>query len=136
MDTPSAAFHDGAKAGSRRRDDAAGDVDQLCCRRHGLSPSLVFRWRRLMTEGGQEAVRADDEVVLAADVRRREERVRELERLRQAPQSSPMANTLSKHLRSLPGLPVNGQTQPTPSHHGAKHLVEVSKPNVIVRSYI
>lgn len=21
-------------------------------RRHGLSPSLVFRWRRLMTEGG------------------------------------------------------------------------------------
>jgi transposase-like protein len=34
-------------------------------RRHGLSPSLVFRWRRLMTEGGQEAVRGDDKVVLA-----------------------------------------------------------------------
>jgi transposase len=50
-------------------------------RRHGLSPSLVFRWRRLMTEGGQEAVRADDEVVAASDVRRLEERVRELERL-------------------------------------------------------
>ena len=50
-------------------------------RRHGLSPSLVFRWRRLMTEGGQEAVRADDDVVPAADVRRLEERVRELERL-------------------------------------------------------
>ena len=29
-------------------------------RRHGLSPSLVFRWRRLMSEGGKEAVRADD----------------------------------------------------------------------------
>src|SRR5579875_3285660 len=50
-------------------------------RRHGLSPSLVFRWRRLMTEGGQQAVRADDEVVPAADLRRAEERVRELERL-------------------------------------------------------
>ena len=50
-------------------------------RRHGLSPSLVFRWRRLMTEGGHEAVRADDDVVPAADVRRLEERVRELERL-------------------------------------------------------
>lgn len=49
--------------------------------RHGLSPSLVFRWRRLMTEGGQEAVRADDEVVPASDIRRLEERVRELERL-------------------------------------------------------
>ena len=49
-------------------------------RRHGLSPSLVFRWRRLMTEGGQEAVRADDDVVPAADARRLEERIRELER--------------------------------------------------------
>jgi transposase len=27
-------------------------------RRHGLSPSLVFRWRQLMSEGGKEAVRA------------------------------------------------------------------------------
>jgi transposase len=49
-------------------------------RRHGLSPSLVFRWRRLMSEGGQEAVRADDDVVAASQVRRLEERVRELER--------------------------------------------------------
>src|SRR5947209_11324733 len=50
-------------------------------RRHGLSPSLVFRWRRLMSEGGREAVRADDEVVPAAELRRLEERVRDLERL-------------------------------------------------------
>jgi transposase-like protein len=49
-------------------------------RRHGLSPSLVFRWRRLMTEGGRKAVSADDEVVPAANLRRLEERVRELER--------------------------------------------------------
>lgn len=49
-------------------------------RRHGLSPSLVFRWRRLMADGGREAVRADDEVVPAADARRLQERVRELER--------------------------------------------------------
>lgn len=49
-------------------------------RRHGLSPSLVFRWRRLMADGGREAVRADDEVVSAAETRRLEERVRELER--------------------------------------------------------
>jgi transposase-like protein len=50
-------------------------------RRHGLSPSVVFRWRQLMSEGGKEAVRADDEVVAASEVRRLEERVRELERL-------------------------------------------------------
>jgi transposase len=46
-------------------------------RRHGLSPSLVFRWRRLMSEGGREAVRADDDGVPAAELRRLEE----LERL-------------------------------------------------------
>ena len=34
-----------------------------------------------MSEGGKEAVRADDQVVAAAAVRRLEERVRELERL-------------------------------------------------------
>lgn len=34
-----------------------------------------------MSEGGKEAVRADDEVVAASEVRRLEERVRELERL-------------------------------------------------------
>src|SRR5271170_3375635 len=45
-------------------------------RRYGLSPSLVFRWRLLMSEGGKEAVRADDEVVAASEVRRLEERVR------------------------------------------------------------
>ena len=50
-------------------------------RRHGLSPSLVFGWRRLMSEGGKEAVRADEDVVAASEVRRLEERVRDLERL-------------------------------------------------------
>lgn len=50
-------------------------------RRRRFSPSLVFRWRQLMSEGGKEAVRADDEVVAASEVRRLEERVRELERL-------------------------------------------------------
>ena len=50
-------------------------------RRHALSPSLVFRWRRLMSEGGRKAVRTDNEVVPAAELRRLEARVRDLERL-------------------------------------------------------
>ena len=50
-------------------------------RRHGLSPSLVFRWRQLMSEGGKEAVRVDDGVVGVSEVRRLEERVRDLERM-------------------------------------------------------
>jgi transposase len=50
-------------------------------RQHGLSPSLVFRWRRLMSEGGKEAVWADNMVVPASEVHRLEVRVREMERL-------------------------------------------------------
>ena len=50
-------------------------------RRHGIAPSLIFGWRRRMTEGGKEAVRADDEVVASAEVRALERRIRELERV-------------------------------------------------------
>ena len=50
-------------------------------RRHGISPSLLFGWRRRMTEGGKEAVRADDAVVASSEVRALEERIRELERV-------------------------------------------------------
>ena len=48
-------------------------------RLHGVSPSLLFGWRRLMAEGGFEAVRADEEVVPASRVRDLEAKVRELE---------------------------------------------------------
>jgi transposase len=50
-------------------------------RRHGISPSLLFNWRRRMAEGGRAAVRVDDEVIGAPRVRQLEERIRELERL-------------------------------------------------------
>jgi transposase len=38
-------------------------------RRHGLAPALLFRWRRLMTDGRREAVRVD-EVMPAAETAR------------------------------------------------------------------
>jgi transposase len=52
----------------------------VIARRHGVAPNLLYRWRRLMTEGGAAAVQADDGVTGNAEVRRLEERVRELER--------------------------------------------------------
>ena len=55
-------------------------ISYVAARRRGLSPSLVFRWRWLISEGGQEAIRADEDVVAACEVRRLEERVGELER--------------------------------------------------------
>ena len=50
-------------------------------RRHGIAPSLIFGWRRRMTEGGKEAIRADDAVVARSEVRALEKRIRELERV-------------------------------------------------------
>jgi transposase len=57
-----------------------GMTVSYAARRHGVAPNLLFRWRKLMREGGGEAVRADGPVVSDAEVRRLEERVRELER--------------------------------------------------------
>jgi len=50
-------------------------------RKHGISPSQLFMWRRRMAEGSHEAIRADDDVVSAARVRDLERQVRELQRV-------------------------------------------------------
>jgi transposase len=50
-------------------------------RRHGIAPSLIFGWRRRMSEGGKEAIRADDEVVAKAQILALEKQVRELQRV-------------------------------------------------------
>jgi transposase len=50
-------------------------------RKYGIAPSLLFRWGRVMTEGGHEAVRTDDQVVAAAEARELKRQIRDLERL-------------------------------------------------------
>lgn len=50
-------------------------------RKHGVAPNLLFRWRKLMSEGGKTAVRAGEEVVSASELRALKKRMRELERL-------------------------------------------------------
>jgi transposase len=50
-------------------------------RRNGLSPSQLFRWRKLMSDGGKVAVQADDQVVGAGEVRALKKRIRDLERM-------------------------------------------------------
>ncbi len=50
-------------------------------RKHGIAPSQLFTWRRRMAEGSREAIRADDEVVSAAEVRDLKRQVRELQRV-------------------------------------------------------
>ena len=58
----------------------AGESISAVARRNGVAPNLLYRWRRLMTEGGAIAVQADDGVTGNGEVRRLEARVRELER--------------------------------------------------------
>ena len=52
----------------------------VVARRNGVAPNLLYRWRRLMLEGGSVAVTGDDEVTSNKLVRQMEERIRELER--------------------------------------------------------
>ncbi len=52
----------------------------VVARRNGVAPNLLYRWRRLMLEGGSVAVTEDDDVTCNRVVREMEDRIRELER--------------------------------------------------------
>lgn len=56
------------------------DSVSVVARRNGVAPNLLYRWRRLMLEGGSIAVAGDDEVTSNRTVRQMEDRIRELER--------------------------------------------------------
>lgn len=56
------------------------DSISVVARRNGVAPNLLYRWRRLMLEGGSVAVAGDDEVTSNKVVRQLEDRIRELER--------------------------------------------------------
>ena len=45
-----------------------------------IAPSVVRRWYRLSTEGSAAAVRADEDVVPASELRAAQQRIKELER--------------------------------------------------------
>lgn len=52
----------------------------IVARRNGVAPNLLYRWRRLMLEGGSVAVTEDDDVTSNRVVREMESRIRELDR--------------------------------------------------------
>lgn len=52
----------------------------IVARRNGAAPNLLYRWRRLMLDGGAVAVSEDDDVTSNRTVRQMEDSIRELER--------------------------------------------------------
>ena len=58
-----------------------GETVSAVARRNGVAPNPLFRWRRLMAEGGAMAVGKNEPVVGASEVRKLEERVRQLGRM-------------------------------------------------------
>ncbi|MCA0851140.1 IS3 family transposase [Salipiger thiooxidans] len=52
----------------------------VVARRNGVAPNLLYRWWRLMLEGGSVAVSEDDDVTSNRVVRQLEDRIRELAR--------------------------------------------------------
>lgn len=57
-----------------------GESISAVARRNGVAPNLLYRWRKLMLEGGSIAVTSDDSVTSNKTVREMEARIRELER--------------------------------------------------------
>jgi len=49
----------------------------LVARRHGISESLVFRWKKLMRDGGMSAIESGDQVVSASEVKALNKKFRE-----------------------------------------------------------
>src|SRR6478672_13865318 len=58
-----------------------GETVSSVARRNGVAPNLLYRWRRLLSEGGAAAVDSDEPVVGSSEVKKLEDRVRELERM-------------------------------------------------------
>lgn len=60
---------------------AVGETVSRVARRNGVPANLLYRWRKLLSEGGAVAVNSNEGVVGRSAVKRLEQRVWELERL-------------------------------------------------------
>lgn len=58
-----------------------GYTVSLVARQYGITPSLIFKWKRLMNEGGKSAIAAGDEVVSVSGLKALEKKVKQLEQM-------------------------------------------------------
>lgn len=61
--------------------DKPGESISTVARRHGISPSVMFRWRQLRESGAMTSLKADEELVPASEMRAARAKIRELQRL-------------------------------------------------------
>ncbi|EMR2153060.1 IS3 family transposase [Klebsiella pneumoniae] len=58
-----------------------GYTVSLVARQYGITPSLIFKWKRLMNEGGKSAIAAGDEVLSVSELKALEKKVKQLEQM-------------------------------------------------------
>ncbi|EPI9436236.1 IS3 family transposase [Shigella flexneri] len=58
-----------------------GYTVSLVARQYGITPSLLFKWKRLMNDGGKSAIAAGDEVVSVSELKALEKKVKQLEQM-------------------------------------------------------
>ncbi|EFI5569990.1 IS3 family transposase [Escherichia coli] len=58
-----------------------GYTVSLVARQYGITPSLLFKWKRLMNDGGKSAIAAGDEVVSVSELKAQEKKVKQLEQM-------------------------------------------------------
>lgn len=61
--------------------DQPGESIGTVARRHGVSASIMFRWRQMRESGALTGLKADEEVVPASEMKAARAKIRELQRL-------------------------------------------------------
>ena len=60
--------------------NTAGESVSTVARKYGLSPALLFRWRKIREEAGLEGLGADERVVAESELKELKAKIRELQR--------------------------------------------------------
>jgi len=61
--------------------DRPGESIGTVARKHGVSPSIMFKWRQLRESGALTSLKAGEELVPASEMRAARAKIRELQRL-------------------------------------------------------
>ena len=61
--------------------DKPGESIATVARKHGVAPSVMFRWRQLRESGALTGLKAGEELVPASEMRAARAKIRELQRL-------------------------------------------------------